>query len=1224
MRTRGSGAVYTSLDLSPSPPAVLGEYAHRFTRHAGSATRNLSRSRSRGRNRGLARGRSISRGRSRSTTSSSMSSRGRNSRMQRASGSRPRPVFGPADQRARARQSGSEMDVDEEPIVPSWIRKGKGKEREHDGYPAQKRYRSASLSPMREDTGATAFAAPRRAHPDAYQHPPRRIDTGRLPPPAPELRPAWEPAMRSPPAPAPTRTTSQAQAQGATSPSATSVHYDYDYAIEHSPPAAAYATLQEERDERREYSHPGPPPPSPAYRPLSPPPPERRTIAQPLRMHRSRSRSMERGGYTPYGPPSTRNPYYALSSSAPMGVQSYAYLAAQPRQFLPPPSEAAPPASQREHAYDGRAKKDGQEQGQPPSPMLIRRSMASPAQEAAEAFARGHPVPTQTRPVPSRSVNPRRGFSRGGSPARQPQQNKQIQHQSQYQYSQHQPLPASGRYSSFTPQQVMQPTEEQTRQQRRHDLELQQSNMPPNQQPIRPRPPSSSGHMQPAHHRVIVPAPVAGPSSPTSPMAPGPSSSRQGGAPAASASTLSSASSQARARSPSSAQTPSYHPHPQWQTPQPPTPPPLPQAKPRIPRVRKPPPPKMPGMSEFDRPHPNPTVSMRTIPQPPPQLVAQQLAAQLGIPMGSTDLRGAIASTTATAATGSASGTGNGSQGASGSAAGTVTTAGMSVGSGLGGDSILPPDLQVGAHLTQAADAARLAQKVQKAKHRKSQSAQSTGDGASSSHPYKLTSSTTTSAAAAAAGPSTVAPEQAPMQFGPLQHFQTTLFPQEHLLLDMHSVGGAQFVLKPPRNVKGGRGVYGSYGVVLDGVTGVPLNVGSIIGVDAGPSAERSRGAGVGATTAGGSGPSAKNGGRKGGAGGTGGGSAGSHAEPGDESGALLHNVLVVKRRRVPGSQELAAPDPAAGVPPVAGGRLMTPPPVEGRLRGGHMSAVAATAASTAVFLAASEGKGKARGRPRGASSWAAGKGKEREEGMVRDRRLSTSSQALGTAEAPLPISDDDESHFLKTSPSKNTNSTRKPSRSPDAPPIQVHVEDSPSNGNDALDDSDSQSEEEDELESEDSNGGLRYIHAAQHTQAHMASALFSPAPAAPPRRSTRTSSAPSTSRSSSNTRSVPGSNPETGVDRTGKSDSNKQHNESAQSSRAPGASGSVGESGGTETNTFAAPARPSRKSKKYSCDVCDQIFTRSGDVRRHKDTRHNTEGSGGCRCPFCGRVLTR
>ena len=60
----------------------------------------------------------------------------------------------------------------------------------------------------------------------------------------------------------------------------------------------------------------------------------------------------------------------------------------------------------------------------------------------------------------------------------------------------------------------------------------------------------------------------------------------------------------------------------------------------------------------------------------------------------------------------------------------------------------------------------------------------------------------------------------------------------------------------------------------------------------------------------------------------------------------------------------------------------------------------------------------------------------------------------------------------------------------------------------------------------------------------------------------------------------------------------------------------------GTEANTFPPPARPSRKQKRYACDVCGQIFTRSGDVRRHKESRH--DNSQGCRCPFCDRVLTR
>ena len=61
---------------------------------------------------------------------------------------------------------------------------------------------------------------------------------------------------------------------------------------------------------------------------------------------------------------------------------------------------------------------------------------------------------------------------------------------------------------------------------------------------------------------------------------------------------------------------------------------------------------------------------------------------------------------------------------------------------------------------------------------------------------------------------------------------------------------------------------------------------------------------------------------------------------------------------------------------------------------------------------------------------------------------------------------------------------------------------------------------------------------------------------------------------------------------------------------------------GTAETNTFPPPARPSRKQKRYACDLCGQIFTRSGDVRRHKESRH--ANSEGCRCPFCDRVLTR
>ena len=78
-----------------------------------------------------------------------------------------------------------------------------------------------------------------------------------------------------------------------------------------------------------------------------------------------------------------------------------------------------------------------------------------------------------------------------------------------------------------------------------------------------------------------------------------------------------------------------------------------------------------------------------------------------------------------------------------------------------------------------------------------------------------------------------------------------------------------------------------------------------------------------------------------------------------------------------------------------------------------------------------------------------------------------------------------------------------------------------------------------------------------------------------------------------------------------------------ARSALLPGSSSLQPDPGGSETNTFAAPPRPSRKIKRYPCDVCGQIFTRSGDVRRHKESRHS-EGSSGCRCPFCGRVLTR
>ena len=60
----------------------------------------------------------------------------------------------------------------------------------------------------------------------------------------------------------------------------------------------------------------------------------------------------------------------------------------------------------------------------------------------------------------------------------------------------------------------------------------------------------------------------------------------------------------------------------------------------------------------------------------------------------------------------------------------------------------------------------------------------------------------------------------------------------------------------------------------------------------------------------------------------------------------------------------------------------------------------------------------------------------------------------------------------------------------------------------------------------------------------------------------------------------------------------------------------------GMQSNTFPPPARPSRKQKRYACDICGQIFTRSGDVRRHQESRHHN--SEGCRCPFCDRVLTR
>ncbi|KJA26487.1 hypothetical protein HYPSUDRAFT_52399 [Hypholoma sublateritium FD-334 SS-4] len=42
---------------------------------------------------------------------------------------------------------------------------------------------------------------------------------------------------------------------------------------------------------------------------------------------------------------------------------------------------------------------------------------------------------------------------------------------------------------------------------------------------------------------------------------------------------------------------------------------------------------------------------------------------------------------------------------------------------------------------------------------------------------------------------------------------------------------------------------------------------------------------------------------------------------------------------------------------------------------------------------------------------------------------------------------------------------------------------------------------------------------------------------------------------------------------------------------------------------------------KRHPCDVCGQVFTRNGDVRRHKASRHS---SAGVRCIYCGRVLTR
>ena len=84
----------------------------------------------------------------------------------------------------------------------------------------------------------------------------------------------------------------------------------------------------------------------------------------------------------------------------------------------------------------------------------------------------------------------------------------------------------------------------------------------------------------------------------------------------------------------------------------------------------------------------------------------------------------------------------------------------------------------------------------------------------------------------------------------------------------------------------------------------------------------------------------------------------------------------------------------------------------------------------------------------------------------------------------------------------------------------------------------------------------------------------------------------------------------------------------------------------GPTDNTFAAPARPSLKVKKHKCDICGQVFTRGGDVKRHKETKHcgvgrnnNKAGGGGkggkgekgprrigsgCRCPYCNRVLAR
>lgn len=46
-----------------------------------------------------------------------------------------------------------------------------------------------------------------------------------------------------------------------------------------------------------------------------------------------------------------------------------------------------------------------------------------------------------------------------------------------------------------------------------------------------------------------------------------------------------------------------------------------------------------------------------------------------------------------------------------------------------------------------------------------------------------------------------------------------------------------------------------------------------------------------------------------------------------------------------------------------------------------------------------------------------------------------------------------------------------------------------------------------------------------------------------------------------------------------------------------------------------------SEGTKRHPCDVCGQVFTRNGDVRRHKASRHS---SAGVCCVYCGRVLTR